>query len=34
MEAKNKDDKMKLSEIMKLNNVFFDFIKYFINLTI
>ena len=32
MEAKNKDDKMKLSEIMKLNNVFFEFIK-FLNAT-
>lgn len=32
MEAKNKDDKMKLSEIIKLNNVFFEFIK-FLNAT-
>lgn len=32
MEAKNKDDKIKLSEIMKLNNVFFEFIK-FLNAT-
>lgn len=32
MEAKNKDDKMKLSKIMKLNNVFFEFVK-FLNAT-
>lgn len=32
MEFKGKDDKLKLSEIMKLNNVFFEFVK-FLNAT-